>query len=93
MSHVPVKIAMEAGTLGTPLDPRQWTPDAREAERRQLSRLLLAGFLILLVPATLGWATGWRWRPWPPGPQGYGSAVSEAREAARSFVPLAFSGL
>jgi len=64
-----------------------------EADRRQLGRLLVAGFVLLLVPATLARLTGWRWQPWPPGPQGYGSIVGEARSAADAYVPLAFSGL
>ncbi len=63
-----------------------------DREDRQLRRMLAAGFVLFLVPATVAWLTGWRWRPWPPGPEGYRSIVSEARAAAGTYVPYAFLG-
>ncbi len=63
-----------------------------DAEDRQLRRMLVAGFLLCLVPATLASLTGWRWSPWPPGPKGRSSIVGEARSAAEVYVPLAFGG-
>jgi hypothetical protein len=63
-----------------------------EQETRQYRRMVAAGFLILLVPAAIASMTGWRWRPWPPGPDGYRSFVSEAKEAAQTYILFAFVG-
>ena len=63
-----------------------------QGEERQLHRMLTVAFLLLLVPATIARLTGWRWRPWPAGPEGYRSIVSEARSAADSCVPAGFMG-
>ncbi len=85
---VPFEGAAACGSVAPGVD-RAWMAE----EDRQMSRLLVAGFLLFLVPATVGRATGWRWRPWPPGPDGYGSIVSEARQAADTYVPIAFTGM
>ncbi len=61
-----------------------------DAERRQLQRMILVGFIALLVPAMIGRLTGWRWRPWPPGPTGYSSVIAEAKAAADTYIPLGF---
>jgi len=58
-----------------------------------IKRMVFLAFLVLLFPAALARATSWRWKPWPPGADGYGSIVGEARDAARAYVPIAFSGL
>ena len=63
-----------------------------QEEQREFNRLVAAAFLILLVPAALGRLSGWRWQPWPPGRQGYRSIVGEAREAAETYVTMAFLG-
>jgi light-harvesting complex 1 beta chain len=63
-----------------------------DGENRQLRRMLMVGFLLLLVPASFARLTGWRWRPWPPGPKGYGSIISEAKAAANTYVPYGFMG-
>jgi len=59
-------------------------------DRRQLQRMIQLGFIALLVPALIARLTGWRWRPWPPGPEGYSSIVAEARAAADTYIPLGF---
>lgn len=61
-------------------------------EHRQFRWLVLVGFLLLLVPAALARLSGWRWRPWPPGREGYRSVVGEAREAAETYIVFAFLG-
>lgn len=61
-----------------------------DAERRQLQRMILVGFIALLVPAMIARLTGWRWQPWPPGPQGYSSIIAEAKAAADTYIPLGF---
>jgi len=62
------------------------------AEDTQLRRMLVVGFLFFLVPATIGSLSGWRWCPWPARPEGRGSIVSEARNAADTYIPFAFMG-
>jgi len=52
--------------------------------------MILVGFIALLVPAMIGRLTGWRWRPWPPGPTGYSSVIAEAKAAADTYIPLGF---
>lgn len=39
-------------------------------------------FAVLWPVALIARLTGWRWRPWPPGPKGYTSAFGEARTIA-----------
>jgi hypothetical protein len=49
-------------------------------------------FVVFLPVALLAGMSGWRWRPWPPGPEGYGSALGEARSMARLIAGIAISG-
>lgn len=63
-----------------------------EQEARQFHWMVAVGFVLLLVPAAMGRLSGWRWRPWPSGPGGYGSIVAEARKAAGTYIPFAFVG-
>lgn len=60
------------------------------AESWQLRQMLTLGTLLFLVPATIARLSGWRWRPWPPGPQGYRSILGEARDASHTYVPYGF---
>lgn len=62
-------------------------------EARQFRWMVAACFLLLLVPATIASLSGWRWRPWPPGREGYRSILGEAKEAAQTYVVFAFRGL
>ncbi len=61
-----------------------------DADRRQLQRMIQISFIALLLPALIARLTGWRWRPWPPGPEGYSSIIAEARAAADTYIPLGF---
>lgn len=61
-------------------------------QQRQFSWMVAAVFVLLLVPAAIGRLSGWSWRPWPPGREGYRSIVGEARGAAETYVSLAFLG-
>jgi hypothetical protein len=50
-------------------------------------------FAVFLPIALLAGMSGWRWRPWPPAnPEGYGSALGEARSMARLIASIAISG-
>lgn len=61
-------------------------------EKRQFRWMVLLGFLLLLVPATIARLSGWRWQPWPPGREGYRSIIGEAKEAAETYITFAFLG-
>jgi hypothetical protein len=61
-------------------------------EARQFRWMVGACFLLLLVPATIASLSGWRWRPWPPGRQGYRSIIAEAKDAAETCVVFSFHG-
>lgn len=63
-----------------------------DADTRQYRWMVTAAFLLLLLPATVARLSGWRWQPWPPGPDGYRSIVGEAREAAQTYIVFAFLG-
>ena len=95
----PHRAGRTGATIGTGAPGLRFASDARrattksfQADEKQMRRMLLAGTVLFLVPAALGRLTGWRWRPWPPGPGGYRSVVSEARSAAGTYIPFAFLG-
>jgi hypothetical protein len=50
-----------------------------------------ACFTVFLPVALVARLSGWRWRPWPPGPSGYGSVIAETRSMARSIAGIAIS--
>lgn len=50
----------------------------------------LAAFLALLPITFLAMLTGWRWRPWTPGPDGYKSFFKEADSAANVIVGITY---
>ena len=65
---------------------------ARKHDDLHNGRLISAiCFVIFLPVATLARLTGWRWKPWPPGPSGYGSILSETRSMARVIAGIAVS--
>ncbi|MEM9171603.1 MAG: hypothetical protein AAGA84_02750 [Pseudomonadota bacterium] len=54
---------------------------------------LLAGvcFLCMLPVALIARASNWRWRPWPPGREGYRSVYQEALTNAKTAAAIALS--
>ena len=46
---------------------------------------------VFLPIAAVARTVGWRWQPWPPGPEGYGSVFAEARSMARVVAGIAIS--
>ena len=80
------------GRLGSLRRAHGATSASFDPEVVQLRRMLMLGFLLFLLPATIGRLTGWRWRPWPPGSKGYRSIIGEARAAAETYIPLGFTG-
>ncbi len=66
-------------------------PAVWEGEIRQFNRMIALGFLLLLVPATIGRLSGWRWwRPETPGVDGKRTILREAWSAAEEAVALTF---
>jgi light-harvesting complex 1 beta chain len=61
-----------------------------DAEHRQYRRLFGLCFVVFLIVASMARITGWRWKPWPPGPEGYRSIIAEAKREANTVVPFAF---
>lgn len=48
-------------------------------------------FALLLPVAFLASLSGWRWRPWSAGPNGYQSSFREAHSLASRAAGVAFS--
>lgn len=48
-------------------------------------------FLVFLPVALVAGLTGWHWRPWPPGPDGYNNVFAEANSMARMVAGIAIS--
>ena len=64
----------------------------RKRDDRLSTWLILAScFAVLLPISLLARLSGWRWRPWPPGPGGYGSVIGETRSMARVLAGIAIS--
>ena len=53
--------------------------------------LLLVCFAVLLPIAFVARLSGWRWKPWPAGDEGYRSPIQEAKAAAVTIAGAAFS--
>jgi light-harvesting complex 1 beta chain len=64
----------------------------RKEEATEFRLVFMASFVIFLLIGLVARILPWRWRPFPPGPEGYRSIVGEAKAAANMFVPLAFMG-
>ena len=55
-------------------------------------RLIEASCFTILLPITVvARLSGWRWRPWPPGPDGYNSVLGETRSMSRVLAGIALS--
>jgi len=53
--------------------------------------LLVMCFAVLLPVAIMARLSGWRWRPWPSGAEGYRSPFEEARHMAATITGTVFS--
>ncbi len=53
--------------------------------------LLLVCFTVLLPIAILARLSGWRWRPWPAGTDGYRSPIQEAKAVSETIAGTVFS--
>jgi hypothetical protein len=65
--------------------------DRKHEDRSSGLLIKVICFTIFLPVAALARLTGWRWKPWPPGPSGYGSIISETRSMARVVAGIAVS--
>lgn len=55
--------------------------------------VFVSSYPFLLTAAALARMTGWRWRPWPPGRDGYRSIVGETSRMAGQVAQLSRGGL
>ena len=53
--------------------------------------VLVVCFAVLLPVAIVARLSGWRWRPWPAGANGYRSAFAEARHMSATIAGTVFS--
>ena len=63
----------------------------RRAELWAYRAAWLVCFAALLPVAVLARLSGWHWKPWPAGAEGYKSPIREAQIVARSAASVAFS--
>ena len=64
----------------------------RKREEVLSGRLIQGACFTLFLPVALvARLSGWRWKPWPPGPSGYGGVIAETRSMARSIAGIAIS--
>jgi len=64
----------------------------RKREAWQAQCMFAAGIALFIVPAAIGRLTGWRWRPWPAGPEGNRSIMAETKSAVNTYIPFVFMG-
>ncbi len=64
-------------------------PPPAHSDQLQFRLIYAVCFVVCLFGATISWATGRRFRPWPPGPGGYRSILAETRSAANTVAVMA----
>ena len=74
--------------MGHAMNPTTEERRAFDGNRRVIEGVCLLAFLPIAAVARLD---GWRWQPWPPGPEGYGSVLSEARAMASTVAGIVCS--
>lgn len=61
--------------------------------QREDDLVFFTSYPFLLTVAAVARLTGWRWQPWPPGRDGYGSIVRETSDMACRVAELSRGGL
>jgi light-harvesting complex 1 beta chain len=46
-------------------------------EAREFHKAFMGGFIAFTIIAVIAHILVWQWRPWFPGPQGYGSVIEQ----------------
>jgi len=59
-----------------------------EAEAREFHRIFMTSFVIFTLIAIAAHVLVWSWRPWLPGPNGYGALQSGAHYAQLIETPV-----
>jgi light-harvesting complex 1 beta chain len=62
-----------------------------DSEAKEFHRIFVTSFIIFTIIAVIAHFLAWQWRPWLPGVNGYGSLVNEVKEAAASYIAVAFT--
>ena len=59
-----------------------------EQEAREFHSLFVTSFVIFTAIAVVAHILVWNWRPWLPGPNGYGSVIDGLHGLAHSIIPF-----
>jgi light-harvesting complex 1 beta chain len=62
-----------------------------DSEAKEFHRIFVTSFIIFTIIAVIAHFLAWQWRPWLPGVNGYSSLVNEVKEAAASYIAVAFT--
>ena len=58
-----------------------------EGEAREFHSIFMTSFIIFVAIAVVAHILAWMWRPWLPGPRGYGAMLDGARDAVLTVLP------
>ncbi len=56
-------------------------------EAKEFHKIFVVSFLIFTVIAIIAHVLAWQWRPWLPGPEGYGAVMDTTKALASAFLP------
>lgn len=57
-----------------------------DQEAREFHRLFMVSFIVFTIIAIVAHVLVWQWRPWLPGPEGYGAVTEGINAVVTSAV-------
>ena len=66
-----------------------WKTGLTDAEAKELHEVYMSGLFLFTAVAVVAHVLVWLWRPWFPGPEGYGAA--SLTDGAAQFAQAALS--
>jgi light-harvesting complex 1 beta chain len=57
-----------------------------ETEAKEFHKLFVTSFLVFTLIAVGAHVLAWMWRPWLPGPDGYGSLLESGQTLAQALL-------
>lgn len=58
-----------------------------EGEAKEFHSIFMTSFIGFTIVALIAHVLAWMWRPWLPGPEGYGVSMIDAQDALTSIMP------